>query len=110
LLAAVVCLLALALSSGVSELRQLQAISKTLSTGKHEACDQHVTDTTGVDCWVGLSVCKKFPLRSSNPGLSLEALKFQLIPTRACIVGGEGFWVGDYGGGPGRPPFWRTPV
>ena len=26
-------------------------------------------------------------------------------------LGGEGFWKGDYGGGgPGRPPFWRTLV
>jgi hypothetical protein len=32
------------------------------------------------------------------------------VPSTVGRLGGEGFWVVDYGGGAGRPPFWRTPV
>ena len=30
------------------------------------------------------------------------------MPSTVGRLGVDGFWIGDYGGGPGKPPCWRT--
>ena len=30
------------------------------------------------------------------------------VPSTVGRLGVDGFWIRDYGGGPGKPPCWRT--
>ena len=46
---------------------------------------------------------------NSGPERSREYLGNRAVPEWVGRLGSVGFWVGDYGGGAGKPPFWRTP-
>jgi hypothetical protein len=55
--------------------------------------------------------CSRLPLGLARRGCAAETGHPRGGPRDPSQnLGNEGFWEGDYGGDPGRPPFWRTLV
>jgi hypothetical protein len=76
-----------------------------------------------IEIWEFVSAAKHLDmgsLRAPDKGARgtvtcLETFRARAGPGQRSLkvgrLGSEGFWEGDYcGGGPGRPPFWRTLV
>jgi hypothetical protein len=57
--------------------------------------------------WDSVAGPGRTPMPGNNSGRSQPGNS--AVPSTVGRVGVDGFWIGDYGGGgPGRPPCWRT--